>query len=111
MARRLAAVQVVEVDENIDSMEDRYLWCRTERHKWEWERDQVADIENDEAFDRVDVCERCDAVKVKTISIRTFRPIGKPRMSYPKGYLVKGRGRIDIADVYRAQYQRRRPRR
>ena len=98
----------LDVPEAVTLLDTAYLWCRTERHKWEWERDQVADIENDEAFDRVDVCERCDAVKTKTISIRTFRVIGKPRMAYPKGYLVKGSGRIDISDVYRTQYGRRR---
>lgn len=108
MARALA---VVDNTDALDDMDMAFLWCRTERHKWEWERDQVADIENDKAFDRVDVCERCDAVKVKTISTNTFRVIGKPRMSYPKGFLVKGRGRINLSDVYRVQYQRRGARR
>jgi len=109
MARRKVTLHPVVSEDDITSLDNAYLWCRTERHKWEWERDQIADIENDTAFNRVDVCERCDAVKIKTISTTTFRVLGKPRMSYPKGYLVKGRGRIDISDVYRVQYQRRRP--
>ena len=107
MARALRAVNDVDVD--VALLDVHYQWCRTERHKWEWERDQVADIENDKAFDRMDVCERCGATKTKTISITTFRVLGKPRTKYPPGYLIKGRGRIDISEVYRAQYQQRRP--
>ena len=109
MARRAVELHSVIASDDIAMLDDEVLWCRTERHQWQWQRDQIADIENDKAFDRTSVCRKCGAEKTRTISITTFRVLGKPRMKYPKGYLIKGRGRIDMADVYRTQYQRRRP--
>ena len=107
--KRAVKLHSVIANDDVTTLEDEVLWCRTERHQWQWQRDQIADVENDKAFDRTSACRECGAEKTRTISITSFRVIGRPRMKYPKGYLIKGRGRIDIADVYRVQYQRRRP--
>jgi hypothetical protein len=105
MARRLVAVEVPTAD--VTSLDDDVLWCRTERHQWAWQRDQIAaEEENPQAFDRTLVCRTCGAEKVKTISTRSFT-VTRSRIRYPVGYLIKGSGRIDASQVYRTQFERR----
>jgi hypothetical protein len=105
VARRLVAVEVEPVD--VTGLGDDVLWCRTERHQWAWQRDQIsAEEENPAAFDRTLLCRTCGSEKVKTISTRSFTVV-RTRIRYSPGYLIKGSGRIGASDVYRTQFQRR----
>jgi hypothetical protein len=84
-----------------DILTDESLWCRTLRHKWEWERDLI----DGTTFDRVIVCERCGLTKVQTISTRTWVVLKTRSGKYPEGYL-SNRGRVAMTDVRRAQFER-----
>jgi hypothetical protein len=99
--RRLAVVPALD----LTALEDDFLWCRTERHWWKWQRDSLA--EEEDAFDRTLACARCGAEKTKTISTTTFQITKHHSPRYPAGYLIKGSGRIPVSEVYREQYGRR----
>lgn len=90
---------------DLSGLSEEVLWCRTDRHWWKWQRDSVA--QGDEEFDRVLVCARCGAEKTKTISLVSFTITKRHSPHYPEGYLIKGSGRIPISEVYREQYERR----
>jgi hypothetical protein len=92
-------------EHDVTDLPDEALWCRTERHLWEWQRDAI--VKGAEAFTRTLECSRCTAEKVKTISTRSFT-VTASRIRYPKGYLIKGSGRIAVSAVYRTQYDRQR---
>jgi len=89
---------------DITALTDESLWCRTERHLWKWQNDWL-DPDNP-LFERTLNCERCGAIKTKTISLRTFL-ILRTSIKYPKNYLVHG-GRLSMPEVYREQYENRR---
>lgn len=105
-----SALQVIADNESptkvgVDEMAMDVLFCRSDRHLWEWKGDSTVTrrgflIE----FTRRHECERCGAWKTVTREVPSFTVV-KKSSGYPHGYLHDG-GRLSSAEVFREQLGR-----
>lgn len=87
---------------SIDDMSMDVLFCRADRHLWEWQGDKTTTYRGFVIeFTRRHECSRCDAWKEVTREVPSFAVV-KKKSNYPSGYLHDG-GRLHSADVFREQ--------
>jgi hypothetical protein len=108
--RQMNPIEVVSENEaptkvGVDEMSMDVLFCRSDRHQWEWKGDHTTTrrgylIE----FTRRHECERCGAWKTVTREVPSFTVV-KKSSGYPHGYLHEG-GRLRSAEVFREQLVR-----
>ena len=92
---------------NLSVLSDATLWCRTERHQWDWVTDKTVVSPSGRLMEveRHSKCLRCKATRVRVISASTWHLV-RAKITYPEGYLIKGSGRIDPGEVFREQFER-----
>lgn len=83
---------------DIDSIPERYLWCRDVMHAWDpynarMNRNKVT---RRNEIHQVLICTRCSTLKTRVLTTNG-EPIRNSYV-YPNGYLLKDKGRMTPAD-------------
>jgi hypothetical protein len=97
--RRKPKIREADTQDVLDffaKLDPKYKPCRGSRNH-HWEKAVARQHPQFRTWHIEMVCVRCESRVVKEVTVRGL-PLGVPRRQYPKGYQMKGKGRIASED-------------
>ena len=91
-------------------LQERFLQCRFDRrHTYDPKKHRWALLENGKLVQHDKICMVCGLKVTMFYFTRTGARDGRPTVTYPDGYLIKGQGRVEVEDVRREMILRKFP--